>query len=154
MPIDPVVLGVAVLIVAAVVVVILRQRGGVTVVPSAAPTQPPGSQPGAPADPDAHVAELLARGNKIEAIKLVRQHTGLGLKEAKDYVERLPGAPRLAELPTVVAPASPAPAGSIDDEARAILARGNKIEAIKLVREHTGLGLKEAKDYVDALERR
>jgi ribosomal protein L7/L12 len=30
---------------------------------------------------------------------------------------------------------------------RAALADGNKIEAIKLVRERTGLGLKEAKDH-------
>ena len=30
---------------------------------------------------------------------------------------------------------------------------GNKIEAIKLVREQTGLGLKEAKDAVDAYRR-
>jgi ribosomal protein L7/L12 len=29
---------------------------------------------------------------------------------------------------------------------------GNKIEAIKLYREHTGLGLKESKDAVEALE--
>jgi len=30
----------------------------------------------------------LQLGNKIEAIKLVREATGLGLKEAKDLVER------------------------------------------------------------------
>jgi hypothetical protein len=29
----------------------------------------------------------LQRGNKIEAIKITRAHTGLGLKEAKDEVE-------------------------------------------------------------------
>lgn len=29
----------------------------------------------------------LAKGNKIEAIKIVRGETGLGLKEAKDLVE-------------------------------------------------------------------
>ena len=34
-------------------------------------------------------ARALARnGRKIEAIKLVREHTGLDLKSAKDYVER------------------------------------------------------------------
>ena len=36
------------------------------------------------------VARILARGNKIEAIKLAREKYGLGLKEAKDYVERMP----------------------------------------------------------------
>ena len=35
------------------------------------------------------VAELLAEGRKIEAIKLYRDRTGVGLKEAKDAVERL-----------------------------------------------------------------
>ena len=38
---------------------------------------------------NAEVRKLMAAGEKIEAIKLVRQRTGLGLKEAKDYVERL-----------------------------------------------------------------
>jgi hypothetical protein len=38
-----------------------------------------------PLPPEA--AQALARGRKIEAIKLVRQHTGLGLKDAKDLVE-------------------------------------------------------------------
>ncbi|NTU79105.1 MAG: hypothetical protein HGA45_06840 [Chloroflexales bacterium] len=31
----------------------------------------------------------MARGQKIDAIKRVRERTGWGLKEAKDYVERL-----------------------------------------------------------------
>ncbi len=30
---------------------------------------------------------------------------------------------------------------------------GRKIEAIKLYREHSGQGLKESKDFIDALER-
>ena len=33
----------------------------------------------------------------------------------------------------------------------AALAKGQKIEAIKIYREATGLGLKEAKDFIDAL---
>ena len=37
-------------------------------------------------------AQAMAHGNKIEAIKLVREHTGLGLKEAKDLVEAHEGA--------------------------------------------------------------
>ncbi|HEU5097444.1 MAG TPA: ribosomal protein L7/L12 [Roseiflexaceae bacterium] len=32
---------------------------------------------------------LAAQGNKIEAIKRYRELTGVGLKEAKDYVDRL-----------------------------------------------------------------
>lgn len=35
------------------------------------------------------LTEALLRGNKIEAIKIYRQGTGLGLKEAKEAVEEL-----------------------------------------------------------------
>lgn len=40
-----------------------------------------------------------------------------------------------------------------DQNIHEALLRGNKIEAIKIYREQTGIGLKEAKDYIDALER-
>ncbi|WP_212743062.1 ribosomal protein L7/L12 [Sphingopyxis sp. 2PD] len=40
-----------------------------------------------------------------------------------------------------------------NDEIRALIRADRKIEAIKLVRERTGLGLAEAKDAVEALER-
>ena len=40
-------------------------------------------------DLDAQVLELLRAGRKIEAIKLVRERTGVGLKEVKDAVEAL-----------------------------------------------------------------
>jgi hypothetical protein len=49
--------------------------------------------------PDAAMA--LARGDKIEAIKLVRAETGLGLKEAHDWVEAHRSTPR---MPTGLAP--------------------------------------------------
>jgi hypothetical protein len=39
-----------------------------------------------------------------------------------------------------------------DDEARRLAFAGQKIQAIKLVREQTGIGLAEAKAYVEALE--
>jgi len=40
-----------------------------------------------------------------------------------------------------------------EEKIQALLRRGEKIQAIKLIRDMTGCGLKEAKDYVDALER-
>ena len=47
--------------------------------------------------------------------------------------------------------------GESKDETRAritkLIASGKKIEAIKLVRKATGLGLKAAKDIVDAAEK-
>jgi len=44
--------------------------------------------PGAAAS-QAAILDLLARGQKIPAIKLYRQQTGAGLKEAKDAVEAM-----------------------------------------------------------------
>jgi hypothetical protein len=44
----------------------------------------------------------------------------------------------------------PGPRPTWEAEARSLAARGNKIEAIKLMREMTGLGLKEAKDLVES----
>ncbi len=37
----------------------------------------------------ADVAQLALRGEKIQAIKLLRDQTGLGLREAKEIVDRL-----------------------------------------------------------------
>ena len=48
---------------------------------------------------------------------------------------------------------APAPVSEgLRAQARALRERGQAIEAIKLVRTQTGLGLREAKDVVDSLE--
>lgn len=80
-------------------------------------------------------------GNKIEAIKLLREATGLGLAEAKQLLEAVPAATMARGANADFA---------LPAEVRAALARGNKIEAIRLLREATGLGLKDAKDRIDA----
>jgi len=50
---------------------------------------------------------------------------------------------------------SSGPSMRVDETAiEHMLRRGNKIEAIKIYREKTGVGLKEAKDAVEAIERR
>lgn len=87
-------------------------------------------------------AEALARGDKIEAVKLVRAAFGCDLKEAKEIVEgRISGGSR--------AGSASAPEEFPAEAVRA-LAEGRVIDAIKRVREETGCGLKEAKDRVDA----
>ena len=96
-------------------------------------------------DHTARVRELAAAGKKIEAIKVQRQYTGMGLKEAKQYVEALgtsgepPAAPR-AELSL-----------SAMAMVRELVAAGKTIEAVKLVREDTGWGLRQSKEFVDSL---
>jgi ribosomal protein L7/L12 len=102
---------------------------------------------------DHHVRKLAAEGNKIEAIKAVREHTGLGLKEAKDYVEAIPNVVPLANFGHA-APAAQElkDVAMVREAAWQLVAKGQKIEAIKLVREHTGWDLKRSKEYADALE--
>ena len=48
---------------------------------------------------------------------------------------------------------SPSRFGELSDEVRQLLQGGNKIGAIKRYREETGVGLREAKEAVEALER-
>ena len=50
---------------------------------------------------DAEVLRLLQAGQKINAIKAVRAATFRGLKEAKEYVERLEAAQRASEITQV-----------------------------------------------------
>ena len=63
-----------------------------------------------------------------------------------------------AELPGAMErEQSPAPEqnpGGLEQEVLAILKGGTKIEAIKVYRQRTGVGLKEAKDAVEALAAR
>ena len=57
------------------------------------PPLAPGAQRAAPGSVNLQLGrdleQLISAGKKIEAIKLVRERTGLSLKDAKDAVERL-----------------------------------------------------------------
>jgi ribosomal protein L7/L12 len=90
----------------------------------------------------------IAAGNKILAIKLYRDATGVGLAEAKEAVELI-----AAGKPP---PTGAAPSVSADamQEVSALIAAGRKIEAIKVYRKAAAVDLKDAKDAVDALEAR
>ena len=100
-----------------------------------------------PAQRAAILAEVKG-GNKIAAIKLCREATGLGLAEAKDWVEKLETAPD-APLPS-----GGKLAGALAPVAELLFKGGNKIAAIQLYREQVkpGSGLAEAKDAVEQLE--
>lgn len=88
---------------------------------------------------------MLAEGYKIGAIKLYRDQTGVSLKQAKDAVDAIEqGQPY--ERPGEIGQ-------DLERELTGLLQDGKKIEAIKLFREQTGAGLKDAKDAVEAFER-
>ena len=78
-------------------------------------------------------------GQKVKVIKVVREITGLGLKEAKAVVDGAPKAIKEA--------VSKEEAEDIKKQLEEVGAE--KIKVIKAVREITGLGLKEAKELVD-----
>jgi ribosomal protein L7/L12 len=150
---------------------------------------------------DPEIQDFISRGQKINAIKLYRERTGAGLKEAKDAIDYAIDNPNARGTKKKQPMAGEQDAGLRDliregqiDEAiavyrkfagvdeytamdavasieqeikqgtnkqnptqngriQALLAAGNKIEAIKVYREMTGLGLKEAKDAVEAMQR-
>ena len=93
-------------------------------------------------------AALSSGGNgKIEAIKLCREFTGMGLAEAKAYVENLPSG-SFGKPDDVAGKLLGIESGQITAEIFA----GEKIQAIKLYREaHPGMGLAEAKEAVEKL---
>ncbi len=88
--------------------------------------------------PDARAA--ADRGELIEAIKITREATSLGLKEAKDAVEAyLHGAAHTNSRDDAQIPL----------QAVSALHQGSLIDAIKRTREATGLGLKDSKEAVE-----
>jgi len=100
------------------------------------------------------VQALMAQGKQIFAIKKVREFTGWGLKESKDYVDALPPLGQMLQVPTYARETSPViDAANMDTTVRELLAQHKKIEAVKLVRATTGWGLKKSKMHVDAIQR-
>jgi large subunit ribosomal protein L7/L12 len=118
----------------------------------------PTSTPLIPApEPDSLEAELLEliRGQKrLLAVKLYRERTGVGIAEAKGFIEELRARHGIAcgdldsELSDAIAASEP---HGVEAEILELMRGRKKIEAIKLYRQRSGVGLKEAKDFVEAL---
>ncbi|HMU93005.1 MAG TPA: hypothetical protein PLN43_06690 [Anaerolineales bacterium] len=104
---------------------------------------------GADSSQKSQILDLMSKGREIEAIKLYRGWTKAGLKEAKDAVEAM----ARGEDVQIPEPVTSVESGSMDGQIRALLAKNQKIEAIKVHRAATNSSLKEAKDYVEAIER-
>lgn len=90
------------------------------------------------------IHELIDAGQIIIAIQVYREATGVNLAEAKRAIE---------EMARMEAARPPSSARDFDNpvlesKVRSMLARGKKIEAVKIYREEYGIGLKEAKDAV------
>src|SRR4029453_6827895 len=71
----------------------LEEKFGVSAAAMAMPVAAAGGAAGAPAEEEQteFTVHLVAAGDKIKTIKVVREVTSLGLKEAKDLVDGAPG---------------------------------------------------------------
>jgi hypothetical protein len=97
---------------------------------------------------DSVVQAALDRGNKIEAIKRVRQLTGLGLKEAKDLVEAY------QRNPASVVEKKKRPVNDLSaDGVRDLIEEGKLDEAVDLYRRFAGVDQYTAQDAVEKLRK-
>lgn len=104
---------------------------------------------GLTADISAEIVTLIFAGRKIEAIKRYKDEAGCGLKEAKEYIDRMALLLQKPEVSSDVADDDP-----ITHQIEKLLLEGRKIEAIKVHRELTGSGLRASKEAVEAIEDR
>ncbi len=129
------------------------------------PPAPPGWQEtGLAPDVEAEVRGLIASNKKIQAVKVVREHTGFGLKDAKDLVDAI-AAGRIAAPSGYPAPSAygepsgyPAPSGypepaasSLSDQVRAFEAAEDHASAVALVCAKTGMSPAEAESFIRTL---
>ena len=92
----------------------------------------------------AEAVDQLAQGRKIEAIKTVRKKLGLGLKQAKELVEAYEQGALVSEsIANFHHEQVELPGAAIK-----ALRKGRLVDAVKHVRKHSTLGLKDAKDQV------
>ncbi len=93
-----------------------------------------------PAELQSRIRALAAADQRIQAIKLLRQATGLGLLDAKNAVDAI-AAGRV--LPVSAAP--------LADRARSLVSAGREDEAVRLVATETGMSAPEAETFVRSL---
>lgn len=103
--------------------------------------------------PDA--VDALQSGRLIQAIKIVRDRTGMDLRSAKEAVERHAARMEAGDEENAGGRSAPDVAmqdrgfASMPSSALKALAQGNKVEAVRLTREATGLGLAASKRLVE-----
>lgn len=104
------------------------------------------------------VQDLIQKNEIISAIKLVKDKTGLSLKESKDIVERINKHPLVPEKTSNsnnnLSKNNTVNQDNIKKKMYLLLQQDKKIEAIKLMIDSTGLGLRDAKNFVESIEKK
>jgi len=104
--------------------------------------------PGLRPDQIQEIHELIHQKQIIQAIKLYRETTGVGLAEAKEAIEEMAGDEFTKPASGVRDYDNPI----LESRIKSLLARRRKVDAVKIYREEYGVGLKEAKDAVDRIQ--
>lgn len=86
---------------------------------------------------------LVERGKPIQAIKLIREHTGMGLAEAKKITDALEEGRQV--------PVAPTPGASLADRVRELRGRDRVPDAVRLVSTETGMTEAESALFVESL---
>lgn len=98
--------------------------------------------------PDAGIRDLIEAGHIEDAVEVYRQFAGVDEYTARDAVTALERNLRLSTGDTALT-------GPLQDpEIISLVRAGNKIAAIKRYRELTALGLQEAKEAIETVEKR
>lgn len=92
-----------------------------------------------------HLLQLLTTNQRVQAIAAYRRRMGCDLTAAVEAIDALERDQQFNVIPEYA---------DLEWEVIGYLERGQKIAAIKFYREKTQLGLKEAKDAVEAIEQR
>lgn len=160
-PVVLILLALGLLVFAAIVVIIVMVavRRGLTEAPRPVQGPPPALRP---QDFD-EISLLVEQDRRIPAIKLLRETTGLGLREAKEYVDHWPE--RITTMPAAgtgpwgaAAPTTTAdplrtsvPEDRLRIEAAAILATSGWHTAEAFLRDQRGLTPEAARTLLDSL---
>lgn len=98
-------------------------------------------------DIEAEIRQLLARGQKLEAVKRFREAADVSLMKAKRRVEEIERGrvPQYADEPLD---------DPLDDELLRLLRQGRKLQAVKLYRRRSGATLMQSKQAVEELAQR
>ncbi|TXK40764.1 ribosomal protein L7/L12 [Nonomuraea sp. C10] len=99
---------------------------------------------------DTQLHTLIQQNKMIHAIKLLREQTGMGLREAKDAVDGL-AAGRPISHPAYTALAGTPAQPDLATRARHLKEAGHTEQAILLVRAETGMNEEDAATFVGTL---
>ncbi|WP_163512615.1 50S ribosomal protein L7/L12 [Fodinicola acaciae] len=139
-----VLIGVCAVVFFLIALAVARASGRIPARPAAGPIHQ------VPIGPDTlvEIRASLARGQKILAIKQLREATGLGLADAK----RLADAMEAGHQPPSRGGQASERKPDLARRVRELRAAGRDMEAVQLVADETGMGLADAERFVRSLD--